>query len=50
LLTQAIATTPPREKMLAHWVQVGLSLNQALSNFQFLGSSLTYDIVSDISR
>jgi hypothetical protein len=50
LLTQAVATCPPREKMLAHWVQVGLSLNQALSNFQFLGCSLTYDIVSDISR
>lgn len=50
LLTQAIATTPPRQKMLAHWVQVGLSLNQALSNFQFLGCSLSYDIVSDISR
>lgn len=50
LLTQAVATMPPRQKMLAHWVQVGLSLNQALSNFQFLGCSLTYDIVSDISR
>lgn len=50
LLTQAVATCPPREKMLAHWVQVGLSLNQALSNFQFLGCSLSYDIVSDISR
>jgi hypothetical protein len=50
LLTQALATLPPRQKMLAHWVQVGLSLNQALSNFQFLGASLTYDIVSDISR
>lgn len=50
LLTQAVATCPPRQKMLAHWVQVGLSLNQALSNFQFLGCSLTYDIVSDISR
>jgi hypothetical protein len=36
--------------MLAHWVQVGLQLNQALSNFQFLGCSLSYDIVSDISR
>ena len=50
LLTQAVATCPPRQKMLAHWVQVGLNLNQALSNFQFLGCSLTYDIVSDISR
>lgn len=50
LLTQAVATTPPLQKMLAHWVQVGLSLNQALSNFQFLGCSLSYDIVSDISR
>lgn len=50
LLTQAVATTPPIQKMLAHWVQVGLSLNQALSNFQFLGCSLSYDIVSDISR
>lgn len=50
LLTQAVATCPPRQKMLAHWVQPGLSLNQALSNFQFLGCSLTYDIVSDISR
>ena len=50
LLTQAIATTPPINKMLCHWVQVGLSLDQALSNFQFLGCSLTYDIVSDISR
>lgn len=50
LLTQAVPTCPPRQKMLAHWVQVGLSLNQALSNFQFLGASLTYDIVSDISR
>ncbi len=50
LLTQAVATCPPRQKMLAHWVQVGLSLDQALSNFQFLGCSLTYDIVSDISR
>ena len=50
LLTQALATTPPRNKMLAHWVQVGLSLDQALSNFQFLGCSLSYDIVSDISR
>ena len=50
LLTQAITTSPPREKMLAHWVQVGLSLDQALSNFQFLGCSLTYDIVSDTSR
>jgi hypothetical protein len=50
LLTQAVATCPPRQKMLAHWVQVGLSLNQALSNFQFLGCSLSYDIVSDISR
>jgi hypothetical protein len=50
LLTQSVATCPPRQKMLAHWVQVGLSLNQALSNFQFLGCSLTYDIVSDISR
>lgn len=50
LLTQAVATLPPREKMLAHWVQVGLSLNEALKNFQFLGCSLSYDIVSDISR
>jgi hypothetical protein len=50
LLNQAITTSPPRQKMLAHWVQVGLSLNQALSNFQFLGCSLTYDIVSDMSR
>lgn len=50
LLTQAIATLPPREKMLAHWVQVGLSLNEALKNFQFLGCSLSYDIVSDVSR
>jgi hypothetical protein len=50
LLTQAVSTTPPMQKMLAHWVQVGLSLNQALSNFQFLGCSLSYDIVSDISR
>lgn len=50
ILTQAIATMPPRNKMLAHWVQVGLNLNQALSNFQFLGCSLSYDIVSDISR
>ena len=50
LLTQAVATTPPIQKMLAHWVQVGLSLNQALSHFQFLGCSLSYDIVSDISR
>jgi hypothetical protein len=49
-LTQAITTMPPRNKMLAHWVQVGLSLNQALSNFQFLGCSLTYDIVADTSR
>lgn len=50
LLTQSVATMPPRNKMLAHWVQVGLNLNQALSNFQFLGCSLSYDIVSDISR
>lgn len=50
LLTQAVATVPPRNKMLAHWVQVGLNLNQALSNFQFLGCSLSYDIVSDVSR
>jgi hypothetical protein len=50
LLTQAIPTLLPLQKMLAHWVQVGLSLNQALSNFQFLGCSLTYDIVSDVSR
>jgi hypothetical protein len=49
-LTQSVATCPPRNKMLAHWVQVGLSLNQALANFQFLGCSLTYDIVSDVSR
>ena len=50
LLTQAIPTLVPRNKSYANWIQIGLNLNQALTNFNFLGSTATYDIVGDTLR
>ncbi len=50
LLTQTIPTLVPRNKSYANWLQIGLNLNQALTNFNFLGTTASYDIIGDALR
>jgi len=50
IFSQAIPTLVPRNKSLANWIQVGVSLNQAFTNFSFLGTTSTYDIIGDTLR